>query len=154
MDPDHAAPTLVSNPWQAFGAGNLATTLKWNNDGSKDYDSTRGNNVYAQPDLDGKNATQNNAARSSTALPNLTFNFTPDFNIDPLKSTANKNFAITNLFYWNNMMHDMSYQYGFTEAAGNFQQNNKEPWWQSLRIMSLLMVWMAAAPTMPTLQRL
>ncbi len=98
--------------------------MKWNNDGAKDYDSTRGNNVYAQPDLDGKNATQNNAARSSTALPNLTFNFTPDFSVDPLKSSSNKNFAITNFFYWNNIMHDMSYQYGFTEVAGNFQQNN------------------------------
>ena len=125
MDPDHAAPTVVTNPWEAFGSGNLATTLKWNSDGAKDYDSTRGNNVYAQPDLDGKNPTQKNAARSATALPNLTFSATPDFNIDPLKSKANQDFAITNLFYWNNLMHDMSYQYGFTEAAGNFQQNNQ-----------------------------
>ncbi len=124
MDPDHVAPTIVTNPWEAFGSGNLATTLKWNSDGNKDYDSTRGNNVYAQPDLDGKNPTQNNAARSSTPLPNLTFSATPDFNVDPLKSKANQDFAITNLFYWNNLMHDMSYQYGFTEAAGNFQLNN------------------------------
>lgn len=123
-DPNHTSPTLVSNPWELFGTGNLATTLKWNSDGSKDYDSTRGNNVYAQPDLDGKQGTLTGAARSSTALPNLTFNYTPDFNVDPLKSSSNINFAVTNLFYWNNMMHDMSYQYGFTEAAGNFQNNN------------------------------
>lgn len=32
--------------------------------------------------------------------------------------------AITNLFYWNNIIHDVMYQYGFDEAAGNFQVNN------------------------------
>ncbi len=32
--------------------------------------------------------------------------------------------AITNLFYMNNMMHDIWYQYGFDEASGNFQENN------------------------------
>ena len=32
--------------------------------------------------------------------------------------------SITNLFYITNIMHDISYQYGFDEAAGNFQQNN------------------------------
>ena len=32
--------------------------------------------------------------------------------------------AVTNLFYWNNIIHDVQYQYGFDEAAGNFQINN------------------------------
>jgi len=32
--------------------------------------------------------------------------------------------AITNLFYYNNMMHDVWYQYGFDEESGNFQENN------------------------------
>jgi hypothetical protein len=31
---------------------------------------------------------------------------------------------VTNLFYWNNIVHDVFYGYGFDEAAGNFQQNN------------------------------
>ena len=31
---------------------------------------------------------------------------------------------MTNLFYWNNVIHDLHYLYGFNEAAGNFQQNN------------------------------
>ena len=31
---------------------------------------------------------------------------------------------MTNLFYWNNIIHDVQYQYGFDEAAGNFQVNN------------------------------
>ena len=32
--------------------------------------------------------------------------------------------VITNLFYWNNIIHDVIYQYGFDEASGNFQENN------------------------------
>ena len=32
--------------------------------------------------------------------------------------------AVTNLFFWNNYLHDVSYHYGFTEAAGNFQEND------------------------------
>ena len=31
---------------------------------------------------------------------------------------------VTNLFYWNNIVHDLAYGYGFDEAAGNFQVNN------------------------------
>ncbi len=32
--------------------------------------------------------------------------------------------AVTNLFYWSNIIHDVLYQYGFDEASGNFQENN------------------------------
>jgi hypothetical protein len=32
--------------------------------------------------------------------------------------------SITNLFYWNNILHDIHFQYGFDEAAGNFQFTN------------------------------
>ncbi|MFO7539515.1 MAG: M36 family metallopeptidase, partial [Chloroflexota bacterium] len=32
--------------------------------------------------------------------------------------------AVTNLFYWNNLNHDIFYLYGFDEASGNFQVNN------------------------------
>ncbi len=32
--------------------------------------------------------------------------------------------AVLNLFYWNNIMHDVTYQYGFDEPSGNFQVNN------------------------------
>ncbi len=32
--------------------------------------------------------------------------------------------AIVNLFYWNNLMHDVFYYMGFDEAAGNFQESN------------------------------
>jgi len=32
--------------------------------------------------------------------------------------------ATSNLFYWNNIIHDVFYQYGFDEVSGNFQENN------------------------------
>ncbi|KAH9255876.1 hypothetical protein BASA81_006050 [Batrachochytrium salamandrivorans] len=37
---------------------------------------------------------------------------------------ANLAATAVNLFYITNVMHDISYQYGFTESAGNFQTNN------------------------------
>ena len=53
----------------------------------------------------------------------LTFDFPNDFALEP--TTANNQLsAITNLFYWNNLIHDAYYRYGFTEAARNFQENN------------------------------
>ncbi len=49
-----------------------------------------------------------------------------DFVLNTVYSGANQseNAAITNLFYWTNIIHDVTYQYGFDEASGNFQQNN------------------------------
>ena len=35
--------------------------------------------------------------------------------------------AVTNLFYWNNIIHDVLYGYGFDEKSGNFQFNNFGP---------------------------
>jgi len=32
--------------------------------------------------------------------------------------------STSNLFFWNNIIHDVFWQYGFTEISGNFQENN------------------------------
>lgn len=82
-----------------------------------EYTYSRGNNVWAQEDQDGNNGTGVSAEGGA----NLNFDFPIDYNLPP---SANINAALTNLFYWNNVMHDVWYQYGFTESAGNFQQNN------------------------------
>ncbi len=122
--PNHpgGAPSLSNNPWELSGVGNNATTFKWNYDGTTTFDSTNGNNVLAQEDRNGNNGF-GKGAHSSTPLPDLTFDFPPDFTQDPT-TAQNQPFNITNLFYWNNIMHDFSYQYGFDEPAGNFQRNN------------------------------
>jgi hypothetical protein len=114
---------LVTNPW-TMSPGN-ATTHGWHYDGSIYHDSTRGNNAWAYEDRDANNI-PGFSGISSTAQPNLLFDFTPDYNLEPTVRTPapNQQFNTTNLFYWNNLMHDLSYLYGFTETARNYQNDN------------------------------
>lgn len=122
--PSHSGGTfmVVKSPWAAAGTGNAATTLKWHNDGTNEYNYTRGNNVYAQEDTNQDNEF-GIPATSSTALPRLTFTSVFDPATSPSTAT-NQAAAITNLFYWNNIIHDVLYQYGFDEVSGNFQNDN------------------------------
>ncbi|GAB3837887.1 hypothetical protein GCM10028821_38750 [Hymenobacter jeollabukensis] len=112
----------VTDPWLNAGAGNAATTHGWHYDGVTDYAYTRGNNVAAYDDAARLNG-PGNYANSTTTGTTLTFGYTPDFTQAP-SVVVNRNAAVTNLFYWNNIIHDVLYQYGFTEVAGNFQKNN------------------------------
>ncbi|MHA4807329.1 M36 family metallopeptidase [Flavitalea flava] len=115
---------LDLNPWLKAGAGNDAISIGWHFDNTTNFDYTRGNNVWAQQDIDGTSNTTGFADTSITNSPGLTF----DRNIDPSASPttySNIRAAMDNLFYWNNIMHDISYQYGFDEAAGNFQESNQ-----------------------------
>jgi len=82
-----------------------------------EFTDTRGNNVEAQDDLDANNS---GGSRPSGGAGN---DYDVDF--DPeLSPLDNLDQAIINLFYWNNVTHDLMYLYGFDEAAGNFQTNN------------------------------
>ncbi len=47
--------------------------------------------------------------------------FPLDFTMPPAASSAA---AQTNLFYWLNLFHDVTYHHGFDEVAGNFQLDN------------------------------
>lgn len=119
--PNVQPPSAAINPWKMAGPGNNATTLQWNNDGTQVYDSTRGNNVLAQEDRNGNNGSGDGAVSRRKNV--IAIAYRPDFSQDPT-TPNNQKFAITNLFYWNNIMHDISYQYGFDEPSGNFQANN------------------------------
>ena len=117
--PQHqgAAHTLVSEP-----ADPVASPLGWHDtDGvaGAEFTDTRGNNVFAQEDVDGNNS----GGFRPDGGPGLFFDFPWDPDQEPDQGT-NQEAAIVNLFYWNNIIHDVLYQYGFDEAAGNFQQNN------------------------------
>ena len=114
--PNHGPRTLVNRPWTMAGSGNHAITLGWHNNGTTNYTTTRGNNVYAYEDI---NSDDNPGYSPDTFNLRFDYPFTPD--IDP---TVNLASCITNLFYWNNLMHDVMYQYGFDEVSGNFQNNN------------------------------
>lgn len=118
--PNHGSRTLVSSPYTRFvplGTG-PGTTNGWHNDGVTDYITTRGNNVYAKEDVANTNGTG-----ASPSSPMLEFNHPYTFGINT--ATGNQNAAITNLFYWNNLMHDILWKYGFDEPSGNFQNNNQ-----------------------------
>ncbi len=114
--------SIDNNPWLRAGANNPAITYGWHFDGSDNYLITRGNNVYAYDDSASRNA-PGRAAVSNTPVPSVSFQYMPDFTRPPYDS-VNRSFALTNLFYWNNVVHDVTYQYGFDENAGNFQNNN------------------------------
>ena len=126
--PNHigGAPALRTDPWN-LAPGN-ATSLKWHSNGSTDFNISRGNNVWAREDRTGTTSIDRPtlSATSTTGPDPLSFDFMPDFTLPPTEAAVvpNQQFNITNLFYWNNIIHDLSYQYGFDEASGNFQQNN------------------------------
>lgn len=82
-----------------------------------EYTTTRGNNVLANEDHAGYNIPGEQADGGEEML----FDFPFDLPQNPMDFT---DAAITNLFYMNNIMHDVFYKYGFDEASGNFQQNN------------------------------
>ncbi len=85
-----------------------------------EYTDTRGNNVFAQTDLDANNFGGENRPDGGAGL---VFDYLWNPDLGPTEGT-NKEAAVVNLFYWNNIMHDVLYPYGFDEAAGNFQENN------------------------------
>ncbi len=87
---------------------------------------TTGNNVDAYRDRDGNNlpdpitsATVSNGRALADANGTFTFAFTLGRN--PLRYNGA---PVTNLFYFNNVMHDWMYTLGFTETARNFQLDN------------------------------
>lgn len=113
--PNHGERTLISQPADA-----LASPFGWHDTNGLDgaeYTITRGNNVYAYED---QNDT-NQPGASPDGGPGLLFDYSYD------NSQLPENYAdaaTTNLFYLNNRIHDILFNYGFDEAAGNFQETN------------------------------
>jgi len=115
--PNHGGRQLITNP-----ADLVASPFGWhdtNGSTGAEYTITRGNNVYAQEDANGNDGT----GFSPNGTSNLDFDFGLNLTQSP-NSSPNRESGIVNLFYWNNLLHDVWYQYGFDEASGNFQQNN------------------------------
>ena len=115
--PNHGPRQLVTSPHDV-----LASPHGWhdtNNSPGAEFTITRGNNVHAADDRDGLNGTPGVSAEGGAAL---LFDF--PYGGDSAQPITYLNAALTNLFYMNNMMHDVWYKYGFNEANGNFQQNN------------------------------
>src|SRR3974390_3081491 len=92
-----------------------ASPAGWINDGGNE---TLGNNVDAHTDRNADNLPDLPRPQGS---PYRVFDFPLDLTQAP---HTYSNAAVVQLFYWNNFMHDKLYELGFTEAAGNFQNNN------------------------------
>lgn len=113
--PIHGADSLIVDP-----ADSLASPFGWHDTNGAmgaEFTITRGNNVYASEDRDANNI----PGYSPDGGPSLIFDFPHNLNQPP---PAYEDASITNLFYKNNVIHDVFYHYGFDEAAGNFQENN------------------------------
>ncbi|WP_328852352.1 M36 family metallopeptidase [Micromonospora globbae] len=116
-DPNDGPQSLVTNP-----ADGTASPYGWHDtDGSPgaEYTTTRGNNAHAYTDRDANNQIDPGSPADGGAT--LTFNFPADLNEHPQTYTQA---AVVNQFYWCNIVHDLTYRYGFDEASGNFQVNN------------------------------
>lgn len=107
-------------------ANALASPFGWhdtNGAAGAEFTDTRGNNSDAHLDRNADNLADTSPVRPSGGA---TLDFTAVTH-DPASAPtvlANQDVAVVNLFYVTNILHDIHYQYGFTEAAGNFQVNN------------------------------
>jgi hypothetical protein len=117
--PNDGDRSIVANPADA-----VASPFGWHDtdgaDGHK-HTITRGNNVHAYADTAPRNAPDPDGEPDGGD--ELAFDFPiPTFDATP---AVYRQAAVTNLFYWNNVMHDVTFRYGFDEAAGNFQERNR-----------------------------
>jgi extracellular elastinolytic metalloproteinase len=77
---------------------------------------TKGNNVDCMIGSSPYHASPSSGSTGS-------FDYAYNLTVDPLETTS-RMAALTNAFYVSNAYHDIVYHYGFTEAAGNFQNDN------------------------------
>lgn len=115
--PNHGDRELLVNPADA-----VASPFGWHDiDGIEgaEFTITRGNNVHAYHDIFSTNASSGDEPDGGDSL---CFDFPLDLAINQPYTQLDP--LVTNLFVWNNYMHDVWYQYGFDEASGNFQVNN------------------------------
>lgn len=82
-----------------------------------EFTITRGNNVYAYEDAN--NDDLPGYSPDGGALQIFNYPYNPDSS-----NAYQQNASLTNLFYMNNKLHDVTFMHGFNEVSGNFQQNN------------------------------
>ncbi|WP_088444428.1 M36 family metallopeptidase [Flavobacterium oreochromis] len=131
--------TIVTNPQSSKALAPLTVAASpngWHNnnstinnltiDNSTIFNYTRGNNVFAYSDTTNSDPLTNTVTTytnsSSGIYPDLSFQYSySGLSASPINEI---NAATTNLFYMNNIMHDLWYQYGFDERNKNFQDKN------------------------------
>lgn len=91
----------------------------WLSPGAQNSINIAGNNVRSYLDAKSNNSPDTGGVAVTDG------NFVMAANLAQEPSTpTNRDVSVQNLFYLNNRVHDILYRHGFTEAAGNFQENN------------------------------
>jgi len=107
--------TLIGNE-----SPNTFNNLGWITDVANSGNGwTDGNNVEAGIDRDGVNGVD-----ATVSGANRVFNFPCNPQTDEPLTPPCQNAEVTDVFYWANLYHDRLYLLGFTEPAGNFQNDN------------------------------
>lgn len=121
--PSHSTPpTPADGRTIAINPAATGSPFGWHDtDGTTgpEFTTTQGNNAHAYTDIDFDNLPD--PGSSPDGGPTLDFIFPIDLTQHP---STYRPAVVTNLFYANNIIHDVLYEYGFDEVSGNFQQNN------------------------------
>ncbi len=114
-DPLKTGQTVVFGP----GNGNEQSPIGWLLPGTQSTIDISGNNVNAY--LDAKE--NDRPDRGGDLVASGDFLSAADLAAQP-STASNRNVAVQNLFFLNNVVHDVLHAHGFDEAAGNFQASN------------------------------
>jgi hypothetical protein len=126
--PNHSARQLISNPENATASpkGWHDTNSLLGTNASLRYTYLRGNNTWARADYSNSNPVATSTLSTANGYSPINTGLVFDYPYVGTSVAANTyiDAASTNLFYMNNICHDIWYQYGFNEPNGNFQQTN------------------------------
>ncbi|KAI1184477.1 fungalysin metallopeptidase [Nemania serpens] len=111
-DPASGKRKVIADPWDP-----KASKFTWHSDGERNYTTTQGNNGIAVQDFTGD--TTNLYQPTSREL-----KFEYRLPLNDSDPNAYRDASLTQLFYTANFYHDLLYELGFNEEAGNFQTNN------------------------------
>ncbi|KAI0203157.1 fungalysin metallopeptidase [Astrocystis sublimbata] len=111
-DPTKGKRQVIADPWDLE-----ASPFGWQSDGENNYTEPTGNNAVAVQDYSGE--TTNLYQPTSEKM-----EFEYPLHLNESDPNAYRDASITQLFYTANFYHDVLYELGFNEEAGNFQFNN------------------------------
>lgn len=115
INPNATPQQLLFGP----GSGNEQSPIGWLFAGAQGSTDIRGNNIAAYLDA----VSDNESDGTGTTITTGDFTAVADLAVSPSQQ-VNRDVAVQNLFYLNNLIHDVLFSHGFVEATGNFQEDN------------------------------
>lgn len=114
-DPTEGDRVVLTDPFDRE-----ASELGWHSDGTRNFNTTRGNNAVAHTNWENLSSGYLNLPRPASA--ELKFEYPYSLNESNFKAYGDA--SITQLYYTSNVFHDLLHTLGFNERAGNFEINN------------------------------